>query len=49
MKILLKYFKIISLKSLPGKFLFMILGEKTYCKQTLLIDSNFVEASDDVI
>ena len=39
MVIPLKWFLRNLLKASPGKFQFMILGEKTYCKPTLVIDS----------
>ena len=49
MKILLIWFKINLLKPNLGKFQFIVLGVKTFCKQALVKNSKFVEASDDVI
>ena len=48
MKNILKWFRLNSLKANPGKFEFMIVGEKTCYKHILKIDSTCVQSSDDV-
>ena len=48
MKNVLKWFMLNSLKANPGKFQFMILGDKTCYKHILKIDSTCVQSSDDV-
>ena len=46
---ILYWLKLNSLKANPGKFQFRILGDKSYHKHTLKINSIKVEASDDVL
>ena len=48
MKNILKWFRLNSLKANPGKFQFMILGNKTCHKHILKINSICVQCSDDV-
>ena len=48
MKNVLKWFRLNSLKSNPGKFQFMILGDKTCYKDILKINSTCVQSSDEV-
>ena len=48
MKNVLKWFMLNSLKANPGKFQFMILGDKTCYKHMLKINSTCVRSSDDV-
>ena len=48
MKNILKWFMLNSLKANPGKFQFMILGDKTCYKHVLKINSTCVQSSDDV-
>ena len=48
MKNILKWFRLNSLKANPGKFEFMIVGEKTCYKHILKIDSTCVQSSDNV-
>ena len=48
MKNLLKWFRLNSLKANPGKFQFMIIGDKTCYKHILKIDSTCVQSSDNV-
>ena len=48
MKNVLKWFMLNSLKANPGKFQFMILGDKTCYKHILKINSICVQSSDDV-
>ena len=48
MKDILKWFRLNSLKSNPGKFQFMILGDKTCYKDILKINSTCVQSSDEV-
>ena len=48
MKSILKWFRLNSLKANPGKFQFMILGDKTCYKHILKINSTCVQSSDDV-
>ena len=48
MKNILKWFRLNSLKANPGKFQFMIFGNKTCYKHILKINSNCVQSSDDV-
>ena len=48
MKNILKWFMLNSLKANPGKFQFMILGDKTCYKYILKINSTFVQSSDDL-
>ena len=48
MKNVLKLFMLNSLKANPGKFQFMILGDKTRYKHILKINSICVQSSDDV-
>ena len=45
----LNWFRLNSLKANPGKFQFMILGDKSHHKHELKINSIKVEASDDVL
>ena len=45
----LNWFRLNSLKANPGKFQFMILGDKSHHKHKLKINSIKVEASDDVL
>ena len=42
-------FRLNSLKANPGKFQFMILGDKSYQKPILKINSIIFEVSDDVL
>ena len=49
MKNILKWFKLNSSKYNTGKFQFMILGNKTYYKHILKINSTCVQPNDDVI
>ena len=49
MKNVLKWFRLNSLKYNTGKFQFMILGNKTYYKHILKIDSTCVQSNDDVL
>ena len=44
----LNWFRLNSLKANPGKFQFMILGDKSHHKQILKINSTKVKASDDI-
>ena len=48
MKNVLKWFMLNSLKANPGKFQFMVLGDKTCYKHILKINSICVQSSDDV-
>ena len=48
MKNVLKWFMLNSLKANPGKFQFMILGDKTCYKHILKINSTCVQSRDDV-
>ena len=48
MKNILKWFRLNCLKANPGKFQFMILGDKTCYKHILKINSTCVQYSDDV-
>ena len=48
MKNILKWFTLNYLKANPGKFQFMILGDKTCYKHILKIDLTCVQSSDDV-
>ena len=48
MKIVLKWFMLNSLKANPGKFQYMILGDKTCYKHILKINSTCVQSSEDV-
>ena len=48
MKNILEWFRLNSLKANPGKFEFMILGDKTCYKHLLKINSNCVQSSGDV-
>ena len=48
MKNILKWFRLNSLKANPGKFQFMIIGDKTCYKHILKIDSTCVQSSDNV-
>ena len=48
MKNLLKWFRLNSLKANPGKFQFMIIGDKTCYKHILKINSTCVQPSEDV-
>ena len=48
MKNILKWFRLYSLKANPGKFQFMILGDRTCYKHILKINLTFVQSSDDV-
>ena len=48
MKNILKWFRLNSLKANPGKFEFMIVGEKTCYKHILKIDSTCVQSSDNL-
>ena len=47
-KSILNWFRLNSLKANPGKFQFMILGDKSYHKHILKINSIKVETSDDI-
>ena len=46
---ILNWFRLNSLKVNPGKFQFMILGDKSHHKHILKINSIKVEASDDIL
>ena len=48
-KSILNWFRLNSLKANPGKFQFMILGDKSHHKHILKINSIKAEASDDVL
>ena len=48
-KSILNWFRLNSLKANPGKFQFMILGDKSHQKHILKINSIKVEASDDIL
>ena len=48
-KSILNWFRLNSLKANPGKFQFMILGDRSHHKHELKINSIKVEASDDVL
>ena len=48
-KSILNWFRLNSLKANPGKFQFMILGNKSHHKHILMINSIKVEASDDIL
>ena len=48
-KSILNLFRLNSLKTNPGKFQFMILGDKSHHKHILKMNSIKVEASDDVL
>ena len=48
-KSILNWFRLNSLKANPGKFQFMILGDRSHHKHILKINSIKVEASDDVL
>ena len=48
-KSILNWFRLISLKANPGKFQFIILGDKSHHKHILKINLIKVEASDDVL
>ena len=45
----MNWFRLDSLKANPGKFQFMILGDKSHHKRELKINSIKVEASDDAL
>ena len=49
MKNILKWFRLNSLKANPGKFQFMILGDKTCYKHILKINLICVQPSDDAV
>ena len=49
MKNILKWFRLNSLKANPGKFQFMIVGDKTCYEHILKINLNFVQSRDEVI
>ena len=48
-KSILNWFRLNSLKTNPGKFQFMILGDKSHHKHILKINSIKVQASDDIL
>ena len=48
-KSILNWFILYSLKANPGKFQFMILGDKSHNKHILRINEIKVEASDDAL
>ena len=48
-KRILNWFRLSSLKANPGKFQFMILGDKSHHKHILKINSIKIEASDDIL
>ena len=48
-KSILSWFRLHYLKANPGKFQFMILGDKSHSKRVLKIHSIKVEASDEVL
>ena len=48
-KSILNWFRLNSLKANPGKFQFMILGDKSHHKHILKINSIKVEANDDIL
>ena len=48
-KSILNWFRLNSLKANPGKFQFMILGDKSHHRHILNINSVKVEASDDIL
>ena len=48
-KSILNWFRLNSLRANPGKFQFMILGDKSHHKHILKINSIKVEANDDVL
>ena len=48
-KRILNWFRLNSSKANPGKFQFMILGDKSHHKHILKINSAKVEASDDIL
>ena len=48
-KSILNWFRLNFLKASPGKFQFMILGDKSHHKEILKINSINVEASDDFL
>ena len=48
MKKMLKWFKLNSLKDIPGKFQVMILGDKTCYEHILKVNLTYVQSSDDV-
>ena len=48
-KSILNWFRLNSLKANPGKFQFMILGDKSHHKHVLKINSVKIEASDGVL
>ena len=48
-KNILKWFRLNSLKANPGKFQFMIVGDKTCYEHILKINLTFVQSSDDVV
>ena len=47
MKNILKWFRLNSLKDNPGKFQFIILGDKTCYKHTSKINLTCIQSSDD--
>ena len=48
-KSILNWFRLNYLKASPGKFQFLILGDKSHHKHILNINSTKVEASDDIL
>ena len=48
MKNILKWFKLNSLKTNPGMFQYMILGDNTFYKHILKINITCLQFSDDV-
>ena len=46
---ILNWFRLNSLKANPGKSQFMVLGDKSHHEHILKMNSNKVEASDDVL
>ena len=48
LKNMFKWFRLNSFKAIPGKFQFMILGDKTCYKYILKINLTCVQSSDDV-
>ena len=46
---ILNWFRLNSLKANPGKSQFMVLGDKSHPEHILKMNSNKVEASDDVL
>ena len=49
MKLLLKWFRIISLLANPGKFQFMVLGRKKQNSAKLIINSITIEESKELL